>query len=106
LSYFGETRHPVGLYQAGAALLVTLLLWWRGDVMRPARLLLQAVLSYSLVRLVTDGFLADSAAIGNVRVSQVVALAVALVAVLLLARQSNTATTSELPTQSPPQSAP
>lgn len=88
LPYFGEMRHPVGLYQVHIALLLSVLLWITLDPQRPARLFLLSVLSYSLIRLFTDGFLAESALIGGLRVSQLVALLVALVSVLLLANES------------------
>lgn len=95
MPYFGEMRHPVGLYQALGGILLLLLLWFGADPNRPARVLLLAILGYSLIRLITDGFLAEAALIGEMRVSQIVALAVALVAALLLARSS------ESPVQSP-----
>jgi phosphatidylglycerol:prolipoprotein diacylglycerol transferase len=88
LPYFGEMRHPVGLYQALASLILSLLLWLSIDKERPARTFWLAVLGYSLIRLITDGFLAESALTNGMRVSQVVALVVALVTVLLLARES------------------
>lgn len=96
LPYFGESRHPVGLYQALAALILSLLLWFGADGARPARVLLQAILGYSLIRVITDGFLADSALIGGMRVSQIVALVVALVCVLLLARRPQSEPPQEL----------
>lgn len=89
LPYFGEMRHPAGLYQAGASLALTILLWLAADARHPVRVLWQAILGYSLIRLVTDGFLAEAALLGNLRVSQIVALAVALVVVLLLARNGD-----------------
>ena len=88
MPYFGELRHPVGLYQAMASLLLSILLWVITDEKRPARTFLLAVLGYSLIRLITDGFLAESALLGDLRISQLVAFVVALVAVLLLARRS------------------
>jgi phosphatidylglycerol:prolipoprotein diacylglycerol transferase len=85
-SYFGEMLHPVGLYQALASAILLALVWFFGDPKRPARVLLQTILGYSLIRLFTDGFVAESNLIGGVRVSQLVALAVALITILLLAR--------------------
>lgn len=84
MPYFGEPRHPVGLYQSLGSLLLLLILWFRAQ-RPPAQTLLLAILGYSLIRLITDGFLAESELIGGMRVSQIVALAVALVTVLLLA---------------------
>jgi prolipoprotein diacylglyceryltransferase len=86
LPYFGEMRHPTGLYQSLASAILVILLWVGTDARRPARTFLLAVLGYSLIRLIVDGFRVESALIGGVRVSQIVALAVGLVAVLLLAR--------------------
>ena len=88
LPYFGEMRHPAGLYQALASLFLTLLLWLAADARQPVRVLWQAILGYSLIRLVTDGFLAETTLLGNLRVSQIIALAVALVALLLLAKNN------------------
>jgi phosphatidylglycerol:prolipoprotein diacylglycerol transferase len=88
LPYFGETRHPVGLYRALGSAILCLLLWVAADHQQPERVLLLAILGYSLLRLVTDGFLAETALIGGFRLSQVVALAVALVVVLMLASGS------------------
>ena len=86
LPYFGESRHPVGLYRALGSLILCVLLWLRADAQRPGRVVLLALLGYSLIRLVTDGFLADAPTLGGIRTSQLVALVVALVVVLLLAR--------------------
>jgi phosphatidylglycerol---prolipoprotein diacylglyceryl transferase len=86
LPFFGETRHPVGLYRALGSAILCILLWVGANPKRPDRVLLQAILGYSLIRLVTDGFLAETAAIGSFRLSQVVALVVALLVVLMLAR--------------------
>jgi phosphatidylglycerol:prolipoprotein diacylglycerol transferase len=88
LPYFGEMRHPAGLYQAFASLFLTILLWLAADAQRPLRVLWQAILGYSLIRLVTDGFLAEAAQLGNLRVSQIIALAVALIVLLLLAKDN------------------
>ncbi len=86
LPYFGEMRHPAGLYLALASLLLSVILWVVTDVARPGRTFLLAILGYSLVRLLVDGFVEQSALINGVRISQIVALGVALVTVLLLAR--------------------
>jgi phosphatidylglycerol---prolipoprotein diacylglyceryl transferase len=88
LPYFSETRHPVGLYRALGSAILCVLLWLRVDAQRPGRVLLLSLLGYSLIRLISDGFLADAPTLGGVRTSQLVALAVALVVVLLLARDS------------------
>jgi phosphatidylglycerol:prolipoprotein diacylglycerol transferase len=95
LPYFGEMRHPVGLYQAFATLILSMLLWITIDRARPARTFWLAVLGYSLTRLITDGFLAETGLVGGMRVSQIVALLVALAAVLFLARVSTVPASEE-----------
>jgi phosphatidylglycerol:prolipoprotein diacylglycerol transferase len=101
LPYFGEMRHPAGLYQSLAGLILLIILWVGGDVRTPARLFFQAILGYSVIRLITDGFVAESTLIGGMRVSQLVALVVALVTVLLLAggRNRQGASPVEAPTE-------
>lgn len=86
LPYFGEMRHPVGLYQAVGLTFLAILLWMAGDPARPGRVALMAVLGYSLLRLFTDGFVDNAALIGVFRRSQIVALLAALAAGLALAR--------------------
>lgn len=86
LPYFGELRHPAGFYLALASLLYSVVLWIVTDVARPGRTFLLTILGYSLIRLIVDGFVADSALIGTIRVSQLIAFVAALAAVLLLAR--------------------
>ena len=86
LPYFGELRHPVGLYRA-LGLLVALAAVWRGaDPRRPGRTILQAGLGYSLVRLFADAFQADPGLVGQVRASQLLALIAGVIFALLLAR--------------------
>jgi phosphatidylglycerol:prolipoprotein diacylglycerol transferase len=85
LPYFGEMRHPVGLYLALASAILSVLLWVTMDARRPARLLWLAILGYSLSRLIIDGFRAESAVLGGMRISQISALVVALVVVVILA---------------------
>jgi prolipoprotein diacylglyceryltransferase len=101
LPYFNEMRHPVGLYQAAAGALLFVYLWFFADQQRPARVLLLAILGYSLIRLISDGFLAESALLGGLRVSQIVALTVALISVLLLAAESRRHALSTPPTSLP-----
>ncbi len=86
LSVFGVTRHPVALYRMAAMLGLAGLIFWRGDFKQPGRVVSWSLLGYALIRLLADGFLADAATIGDIRVSQLIALAVALGSVLLLAR--------------------
>ncbi len=89
-SYFGETRHPVGLYRAIASAILYALLWLGADRKRPGRVLLLALLGYSLIRLFTDSFLAEASHLAGIRISQLLALTVALVVALLLARRNKT----------------
>ncbi len=97
LPYFGELRHPVGLYRAVGGILLTLVLWWRADVRRPGRTILLALLGFSLIHLVGDAFLAAGPTIAGFRTSQIIALSVALVTSVLLARQP-AATSATQPT--------
>ena len=101
MPYFGEMRHPIGLYQALASLLLSILIWRITDGERPVRTFLLALLGYSLIRLITDGFRAESALLGGIRVSQLVAFGVALVTVLLIARGS-AAKVHGVETEAPP----
>lgn len=86
LPYFEESRHAVALYRAAGLVVLAILLVKWGDFRRPGRVVLQAGLGYSLLRLVADAFLADAPLLGQFRRSQVVALLAALVFTLLLAR--------------------
>ncbi|OUC05364.1 hypothetical protein RY27_27730 [Litorilinea aerophila] len=89
LPYFGELRHPVGLYRAGGLLLLWLLLYLpRRTQPSPFRVVLMALFGYSLLRLFTDAFVEYAALVGSFRLSQILALATALVTSLLLARGS------------------
>jgi phosphatidylglycerol:prolipoprotein diacylglycerol transferase len=92
LPYFGEPRHPVGLYQAVGLAFLWLVVWIAVDVRQPARVILVSLLGYSLLRLLTDGFVDSSALIGPFRVSQVAALLVALASSFALARTVQIAT--------------
>ncbi|MCX6043609.1 MAG: prolipoprotein diacylglyceryl transferase [Chloroflexi bacterium] len=89
LSYWGEMRHPVALYQAVGLLLLLGLLWRWSDANRPGQTILLALLGYSLIRLVTDAFVAEATLWGNFRASQVVALVVALIIAWRLSRPNH-----------------
>ncbi|MBX3052050.1 MAG: prolipoprotein diacylglyceryl transferase [Caldilineaceae bacterium] len=84
LAVFDVTRHPVALYRAAGMFGLAGLLFWRGDFSQPRRIVGWAIFGYALLRLLADGFLADAATISGIRISQLVALAVALGAVMLL----------------------
>jgi phosphatidylglycerol:prolipoprotein diacylglycerol transferase len=88
LPYFGETRHPVALYQAFAFWLLFIALWLKRPVPPPGRTVLLAGLAYALIHLFTAAFIEEPALLGPFRRSQVIALAAALVFTLLLARQT------------------
>lgn len=88
LPYFGEMRHPAGLYQMVGLAFLSIGLWLVGDTTRPGRVALLAVLGYSLLRLITDSFVDNGVLIGGFRRSQIVALIAALAASFALARRS------------------
>lgn len=81
---FDVTRHPVALYRSAGMFGLAGLLFWGGNFTRPGRIVGWAVLGYALLRLLADGFLANAATISGIRITQFVALAVALGAVLML----------------------
>jgi len=101
LAYFGEMRHPAGLYQAVGLAFLSVLLWSIGDPTRPGRVALMALLGYSLLRLITDGFVDNVELIGGFRRSQVIALVTALAASLALARLASRPTSSAPPLEAP-----
>jgi phosphatidylglycerol:prolipoprotein diacylglycerol transferase len=106
LNYFGELRHPVGLYRSLGFALLCVLLWRWGDTARPSRVVWQAVLGYALIRLVADAFLVGGAVITGVRVTQAVALIAALVATWMLARRPAPPVAAEVVPQLAPPSEP
>ncbi len=89
LTDLGEQRHPVALYQALGLLLLFGALWVWSAGNQPGRTILLALLGYSLIRLVTDAFIAEATLWGNFRASQVIALAVALIVVWRLAHKNH-----------------
>lgn len=91
LPVFDVTRHPVALYRAGGMFALAALLFRRGDFRRPGRLMGWAGLGYALLRLLADGFLADAATLGGIRISQLVALSAALLLLLLLSNSGSRA---------------
>jgi phosphatidylglycerol:prolipoprotein diacylglycerol transferase len=86
LPYFGELLHPAALYRALGALTVAAVVYVWADFERPGRLILLSLLGYSLMRLVSDAFVDGAAQVGTLRVAQVTAFLVALVAAFLLSR--------------------
>lgn len=102
LPYFGELRHPVALYQAFGLWLLFVMLWVNSRRLTPGRTILLAGFGYSVLRLVTDAFMADAATVGGLRVTQIVALTAALFCSLLLARTANqSAPTTEAEVEQP-----
>jgi phosphatidylglycerol:prolipoprotein diacylglycerol transferase len=85
-NYFGQMVHPVGLYRALGMILVLAWVWLTADGAQPGRTVLKAVFGFSLVHLAADAFVSEPAVLGNLRRSQLVALATALLSALLLAR--------------------
>jgi len=84
LPVFDVARHPVALYRTAGMVGLAGLLFWRGNFTRPGRIVGWAIWGYALLRLLADGFLADAATIGGIRISQLIALAVALGVTLFL----------------------
>jgi len=89
LPHYGQALHPVGLYRALGFAFLTVLLWKTRQLDRPLRTLWLAGFGYSLIRLFTDGFVADAEMIGQFRTSQVYAFVAALIFSLLLAREES-----------------
>ncbi len=86
LPYFDELLHPVALYRAAGTLAVAAAIFFGADFRHPGRVFLLSLLGYSVVRLLTDAFVADAAQLGTYRVTQIVAFALALGAAFLLSR--------------------
>ena len=87
--YYDTLVHPVGLYRAGGFLIVLILSWKFAQPQRPLRTLLMVGFGAGLVRLISDAFLVvpgPEALLGGYRISQLGALALALICALLLAR--------------------
>ena len=87
LNYYGERLHPAALYRAVGLAILAVFLWQTRLPARPLRTLWLAGFGFCLVRLITDGFIAGAETIGPFRVSQIVALAGALLFALLLAKE-------------------
>ncbi len=81
MPYFDELRHPVALYEMlGATLLLLLtLIFAKRD--QPKRTLLGLLLGWSVLLLITRAFVNEPVTIAGMRVVQVMALIVGLVAV-------------------------
>lgn len=91
-NYFGESVHPAALYRSlGFLVLVVLLPIFSkriiGNKKRTAqKIVLYTILGGTLVRLIADGFVQNAEVVAGFRISQIVALLVALVATWLLAQ--------------------
>jgi phosphatidylglycerol:prolipoprotein diacylglycerol transferase len=70
LPYFGEMQHPVGFYRAVGFAVALVLVWLLTDPARPGRTLLLVGLSFGVVHLLADGFLANAETIGPFRTTQ------------------------------------
>ncbi len=82
---WGEVRHPVQLYVAGALLVGLVLLWWQRRDARPGQLFWQALLVYGAVELFFAAFRANPATWGpGIRTAQVYALLAILTAMYVL----------------------
>lgn len=84
LPVFEIARHPVALYRTVGMVGLAGLIFWRGDFRQPGKLIGWAILGYALLRLLADGFLADTPTIGEIRITQLAALVIALGLVLWL----------------------
>lgn len=91
LAVFDVTRHPAALYRAGGMWGLAALLLWRGAFEEPGRTVGWALLGFALLRLLADGFVAEVATISGLRISQLIALAVALACALFLGQRDDTA---------------
>lgn len=89
LPHLGEMRHPVGLYRGIAGALLSILLWVGGDLQRPGRTILMGILGFSVIRLITDAYLQHGDWIAGFRVNQLVALTVAIIVTIWLARTAH-----------------
>lgn len=94
-NYFGESVHPAALYR-GVGFLVLLfvlpMLSKRiiGNTHRTAlTLILATILGCALVHIIADGFVESTNLLAGLRISQIVALLIALIATWLLARQAS-----------------
>ena len=98
LPYFGEMQHPVGFYRAIGFTIALVAVWLLTDPARPGRTLLLVGLSFGLVHLIADGFLANAETIGPFRTTQFWGLAVAIACAAGLAwlNRANTTTQSEV----------
>lgn len=93
-NYFGKSVHPAALYRGLGffVLLVVLTIFSKriiGNNNRTAQsLILLTILGGALVHLIADGFVESADVLAGFRISQLVALLVALIATWLLARQN------------------
>ena len=92
LPVFDVARHPVALYRMAGMFGLAALLFGRGDFRQPGRIIGWAILGYGLVRLLADGFLADATTVAGIRISQLIALAVALGVTLFLSNADSETT--------------
>lgn len=85
--YFIEIVHPVALYRAVGLVLVVVLGWATTTKPRAGRTVWLVVLGFGLVHLISDAWVRDPALLGSLRQSQVLGLAAAVAASLMLARK-------------------
>ena len=86
LPYFGVARYPAALFRAAGMFLALLLVLIYAKGANPARVLWMSGLSFCLVHLICDAFLAESLLIGPFRAGQLLGLIGALFFTFLLAR--------------------
>ncbi|MBV7336290.1 prolipoprotein diacylglyceryl transferase [Chloroflexi bacterium TSY] len=90
MTYYGELLHPVALYRALGYLLLLGLLWFSTRQLSATSVILVTLVGYSLVRLISDAFVADAPSISGIRTSQIIMLVIALLACGILARRFST----------------
>lgn len=90
ISLWGESRHPVQLYDAFAALIGFMVVRRvRAQLSRDGLVALSAMVWYSAVRLFVDAFRSDTMLLpGGYRATQVIALFVLLIALRIMAQLS------------------
>lgn len=86
ISLWGAPRHPVQAYEAALLLLLTLALWWQLNTPPAGRLSLYAIAGIAAIRLVVDGFRANSALLEGMRVSQLASVFICAMALVLMRR--------------------
>ena len=84
IDLWGAQRHPVQAYEALLLLLLALLTWRVSQAPHPSGAMgLAAIIGVALIRVFVDGFRADAALLGGLRVTQLAGVMTAIVAIWL-----------------------